>query len=169
MAGRSYARLSRVAPHEFQGRKPIILYASQSDFQQTNVTDVFEGLEGSTDFFKHRMVLPFTGSYHDFEHVLTHEMVHQFQYDVYSRGRIGAGVQTLINVNPPLWFMEGMAEDLSRGPIDPFTAMTLRDAALNGHLPRIEQLTSHPHIFPYHFGHAPLAYIGDKSGDHALR
>src|SRR6266571_2703115 len=84
MAERSYARLSRVLHHEFQGRKPIILYASQSDFQQTNVTDVFEGLEGSTDFFKHRMVLPFTGSYHDFEHVLTHEMVNQFQFDVRS-------------------------------------------------------------------------------------
>ncbi len=168
MAERSYARLSRVLHHEFQGRKPIILYASQSDFQQTNVTDVFEGLEGSTDFFKHRMVLPFTGSYHDFEHVLTHEMVHQFQYDVYSRGRIGAGVQTLINVNPPLWFMEGMAEYLSRGPIDPFTAMTLRDAALNGHLPSIEQMTYDPNIFPYHYGHALMAYIGEKWGDEAI-
>ncbi|HEY6852730.1 MAG TPA: hypothetical protein VI139_00680, partial [Gemmatimonadales bacterium] len=168
MAERSYARLSRILHHEFQGRKPIILYASQSDFQQTNVTDVFEGLEGSTDFFKHRMVLPFTGSYHDFEHVLTHEMVHQFQYDIYSRGRIGAGVQTLINVNPPLWFMEGMAEYLSRGPVDPFTAMTLRDAALNGHLPSIEQMTYDPNIFPYHFGHALMAYIGEKWGDEAI-
>src|SRR5712672_471612 len=63
MAERGYARLSRILHHQFQGRKPIILYASGSDFQQTNVTDVFEGLEGSTDFFKHRMVLPFTGSY----------------------------------------------------------------------------------------------------------
>src|SRR5437867_8796482 len=168
MAERWYARLSRILHHQFQGRKPIILYASQSDFQQTNVTDVFEGLEGSTDFFKHRMVLPFTGSYHDFEHVLTHEMVHQFQYDVYSRGRIGAGVQTLINVNPPLWFMEGMAEYLSRGPVDPFTAMTLRDAALNGHLPSIEQMPYDPNIFPYRFGHALWAYIGEKWGDEVI-
>jgi len=35
--------------------------------------------------------------------------VHQFQFDVISRGRIGAGVQTLVNANLPLWFMEGMA------------------------------------------------------------
>src|SRR5439155_255358 len=163
MAERWYARLSRILHHQFQGRKPIILYASQSDFQQTNITDVFEGLQGSTDFFKHRMVLPFTGSYAEFEHVIGHEMVHQFQFDVISRGRIGAGVQTLVNANLPLWFMEGMAEYLSIGPIDPLTSMTLRDASLEGHLPTIEEMTYDPRIFPYHFGHALLAYFGEKN------
>src|SRR5947209_5184922 len=168
MAERCYARLSRVLHHEFQGRKPIILYASQSDFQQTNVVDASgEGLGGVTEFFKHRMVLPFTGSYAELEHVIGHEMVHQFQYDVFSRGRIGAGVQTLINVNPPLWFMEGMAEYLSVGPIDPHTAMWLRDAALEGHLPTTRQLT-YDEVFPYYFGHAIWAYIGEKWGDEAI-
>src|SRR5947199_7575022 len=38
MAERWYARLSRILHHQFQGRKPIILYASQSDFQQTNTS-----------------------------------------------------------------------------------------------------------------------------------
>src|SRR5919112_2895828 len=37
MAERGYARLSKVLNHEFRERKPIILYASHSDFQQTNV------------------------------------------------------------------------------------------------------------------------------------
>jgi Tol biopolymer transport system component len=170
MAERWYSRLSRVLHHEFQGRKPIILYASQSDFQQTNAIsgDIGEGTGGVTEFFKHRMVLPFTGSYAELEHVLGHEMVHQFQYDVFSRGRIGAGVQTLINVNPPLWFMEGMAEYLSIGPIDPHTSMWLRDASLEGHLPTIEQLTYDPRIFPYRFGHALWAYIGEKWGDEVI-
>ena len=36
MAERGYARLSKVLNHEFRERKPIILYASHSDFQQTN-------------------------------------------------------------------------------------------------------------------------------------
>src|SRR5438093_11786564 len=128
MAERGYARLSRILHHQFQARKPIILYASTSDFQQTNVTDASgEGLGGVTEPFKHRMVLPFTGSYAELEHVLQHEMVHQFQYDVFSHGRAGAGVGTIISVNPPLWFMEGMADYLSIGPIDPHTAMWLRD------------------------------------------
>src|SRR6266496_5268624 len=169
MAERGYARLSRILHHQFTSRKPIILYASQSDFQQTNVVDASgEGLGGVTEFFKHRMVLPFTGSYAELEHVLQHEMVHQFQYDVYSRGRAGAGVQTLVAVNPPLWFMEGMAEYLSLGPINTETAMWLRDAALEGHLPSIEEMTSDPYIFPYRYGHALWAYIGEKWGDEVI-
>jgi len=44
--------------------------------------------------------------------------------------------------------MEGMAEYLSRGPIDPETAMWVRDAALEGHLPSIEEMTNDPYIFP---------------------
>src|SRR2546430_5317625 len=50
MAERWYARLSRILHHQFQGRKPIILYASQSDFQQTNTTteDLSEGDRKST-------------------------------------------------------------------------------------------------------------------------
>src|SRR5256885_15979257 len=95
-------------------------------------------------------------------------MVHQFQYDVFSRGRPGAGVQTLVTVNPPLWFMEGMAEYLSLGPINPETAMWLRDAALEGHLPSIEEMTADPYIFPYRYGHALWAYIGEKWGDEVI-
>ncbi|HMA43633.1 MAG TPA: basic secretory protein-like protein, partial [Gemmatimonadales bacterium] len=170
MAERGYARLSRVLHHKFQARKPIILYASHTDFEQTNAIEgeLGEGTGGVTEFFKHRMVLPFTGSYAELEHVLQHEMVHQFQYDVISGGRIGAGVQTLVNVNPPEWFMEGMAEYLSLGPIDAHTAMWLRDASLEGDLPTIEQLTYDPRVFPYHYGHALWSYIGEKWGDEVI-
>ncbi len=168
MAERAYAKVARVLNHQFQTRKPVILYASHSDFQQTNAIaeDVGEGTGGFTEFYKHRMVLPFTGSYAEFEHVLLHELVHQFQYDVYSRGRVGGGVQTLITVNPPLWFAEGMAEFLSVGPVDPHTAMWLRDAALEGKLPTIEQMTFDPYTyFPYRFGHALWSYVAEKWGD----
>ncbi|HVL18563.1 MAG TPA: hypothetical protein VM387_11220, partial [Gemmatimonadales bacterium] len=81
--------------HEFRERKPIILYASSADFQQTNATEVGgESTGGVTDFARNRAVMPFTGSYADFEHVLMHEMAHQFQYDIWSRGRTGAGIST---------------------------------------------------------------------------
>ena len=62
------------------------------------------------------MLLNFTGDYRSFEHVLTHEMVHAFQYDIFARGKAGNGLQNLAQVNPPLWFAEGMAEYLSLGP-----------------------------------------------------
>src|SRR5918996_620519 len=170
MAERAYAKLSKVLNHEFRERKPIILYASQTDFQQTNATEVGgEGTGGVTDFARNRAVLPFTGSYSDFEHVLIHEMVHKFRYDVWSRGRAGAGLATLIAIAPPLWFAEGMAEYLSIGPINAETAMWLRDASLEGKLPTIDQMTVDPYeYFPYRFGHALWSYVAERWGDEAV-
>jgi len=170
MAERSYARLSRVLNHEFRERKPIILYASHSDFIQTNATpgEVGEGTGGFTDFLKHRNIFPLTGSYTDNEEVLMHEMVHQFQYDIWSGGKAGSGLATIIAVNPPLWFVEGMAAYLSRGPYDTETTMILRDAALEGTLPTINQMTNDPRIFPYRFGQALMSYIGERWGDEAI-
>jgi len=171
IAERSYARLSRILHHNFIERKPILLYASYSEFQETNALggeSPSEGVEGVTEFFKHRMVIPFTGSYDQMEHVIEHEMTHQFQYDVYSGGHPGAGIQTMVTVNPPGWFMEGMAEYLSLGPMDPATTMALRDAALQGHLPTIEDMTDDPNIFPYFYGHALWAYIGQRWGDEVV-
>jgi Tol biopolymer transport system component len=170
MAERSYIRLSNVLGHEFREKKPIILYASHSDFQQTNALgeQPSEATGGVTDFYRHRMVLPLTGSYEELEHVMQHEMTHQFQYDIWSNGTPGAGLQFLINLNPPLWFVEGMAEYLSIGPVDPNTAMWLRDAALEGTLPSINQLEHDPRVFPYRFGHAILAYIGERWGDESI-
>jgi Tol biopolymer transport system component len=172
MAERGYARLSKVLNHEFRERKPIILYASHSDFQQTNALGgegPSEGTGGVTDFQRNRAVMPFTGSYSEFEHVLQHEMAHQFQYDTWSRGRAGGGLATIIAINPPLWFAEGMAEYLSIGPINAETAMWLRDASLEGKLPTIEQMTLDPYqYFPYRFGHALWSYIGERWGDEAV-
>ena len=170
MAERSYVELSTILRHQFRERKPLILYASLSDFQQTNTAgeEVSEGVGGFTDFLKHRIVIPLTGSYDDVQHVLQHEMTHQFQYDVWSGGRAGSGIQTLISVNPPLWFVEGMAEYMSLGRLDPNTAMWLRDAAQEGKLPTIQQLENDPRIFPYRFGQAILTYIGARWGDEAI-
>src|SRR5260370_17189865 len=86
---------------------------------------------------------------------------------VSGRGGVGRGAKPCVTGTPPLWFMEGMAEYLSLGPIDPLTAMWLRDASVEGHLPTIEQLT-YGRIFPYFYGHAIMAYIGEKWGHEAI-
>jgi Tol biopolymer transport system component len=170
MAERSYARLSRILGHEFRERKPIVIFASRTDFAQNNIFgDLGEGTGGVTDAQRQRNVLPFTGDYRTFEHVLAHEMVHQFQYDVFSRGRAGANLQALQAVNPPLWLMEGMAEYLSLGTDHKFTDMWLRDAALNGDIPTIEQMTVYPdRFFPYRFGESLMRYIGERWGDQII-
>jgi hypothetical protein len=39
MAERSYARLSKVLDHQFREKKPLILYASRTDFGQNNISN----------------------------------------------------------------------------------------------------------------------------------
>ena len=170
MAERAYARLSRVLQHQFREKKPIMLFASRTDFGQNNVAgDLGEATAGVTEALRHRMLLNFTGDYRSFEHVLTHEMVHAFQYDIFARGKAGNGLQTLSQYMPPLWFAEGMAEYLSMGPSWPSTTTWMRDAALHGKLPTIKQLTDEPDkYFPYRFGHSLWSYVGQKWGDEAI-
>jgi Tol biopolymer transport system component len=108
----------------------------------------------------------FAGDLKEAEHVLAHEMVHQFQYDIFARGRAGSNLQQLAAVNPPLWFMEGMAEFLSIGPGHVATEMVMRDAAINGDIPSVEAMTFRPDLyFPYRYGEALLAYIAGRWGD----
>lgn len=170
IAERAYSRLSRVLDHQFREKKPIILFASRADFGQNNVTgDLGEGTGGVTEG-RFRLLAPLTGDYHSFEHVLTHEMVHEFQYDIFTRGKV-ENIQTLEDINPPLWYMEGMAEYLSGGPNHPLTAEWLRDAAVNGRVPTIEQMTEDTEgvkYFPYRYGESLWEYVGERWGDAAI-
>ncbi len=170
LAERDYARLSRILDHQFVEKKPIVLFASRTDFAQNNVTgDLGEATGGVTEALRHRMLLNFTGDFGSFERVLTHEMVHAFQFDVFARGHAGNGLQALARVDPPLWYAEGMAEYLSLGPSTPLTDAWMRDAALNGNIPTIAQLTDDPDkYFPYRYGHSLWAYIGQRWGDDAI-
>lgn len=170
MAERTYARLTRVLGHEFRERKPIIIYGSRGEFGQSNVLgDLGEGTGGATDPLRQRNMFFFTGDMQSSEQVLAHEMVHVFQFDIFARGRAGSGMQTLAQVNPPLWYMEGMAEYLSHGPVHPHTDAIMRDAALNGNIPTIEQLTERPNeFFPYRFGESLWQYVARRWGDETI-
>ncbi|HSK19840.1 MAG TPA: BamA/TamA family outer membrane protein [Longimicrobiales bacterium] len=169
MVERSYARLSRVLQHEFDERKPLIIYASHTDFQQTNALPWFldESTGGVTESLKSRMILPFTGSYADFDHVLTHELVHGFQYDViFRRGVVNEA--SPFTARLPLWFMEGMAEYLSIGRIDAHTVSWLRDAVLKGYLRSIAEMSQRDDYLSYRFGQSLWAFIGSKWGDEVV-
>lgn len=169
MAERWYARLSREFQHEFK-KKPLILYADHPDFQQTNVIseELNEGTGGVTEGIRSRVIMPMTGVYRDNDHVLGHELVHVFQYDLAASasGAGGAGMNGMQRL--PLWLVEGMAEYLSLGRDDPLTAMWLRDAALRGDLPTLDQLTRDTRYFPYRYGQALWAYIAGRWGDRSV-
>jgi hypothetical protein len=165
MGERWYSRLSEIFRHTFD-RKAVVMYADHPDFQQTNVISgmIEEGTGGVTEGLRTRVVMPHTGSYWDTDHVLGHELVHVFQYNVAEAGPGGLARLSAL----PLWLVEGMAEYLSLGRYDPLTAMWLRDATLRDKLPTVKQLTTDPRFFPYRYGQALWAYIGGRYGDRAV-
>lgn len=164
LAERWYARLSKLFHHELKGRQPLILYASHPDFEQTNAVggELGEGTSGVTEFLKRRIVLPLAGPLAETNHVIGHELVHAFQFDITGEGQGRFGVSGAARL--PLWFIEGMAEYLSRGPVDPNTAMWLRDAAQRHTLPTLNQLYD-PRYFPYRYGQALWAFIAGRFSD----
>jgi hypothetical protein len=162
MLERWNTRFSSVLAHTLTKRKPVILYADHPDFQQTNVVGgtLTEGTGGVTESLLDRMVLPMTGYYAETDHVLGHEAVHVFQYDIANKSEKNLNFERM-----PLWFVEGMAEYLSVGPEDAHTAMWLRDALQRNDLPTINDLTNSGKYFPYRYGEALWAYIGGTWGD----
>jgi hypothetical protein len=169
MAERWYARLSGVLVHELRGRQPLILYNSHPEFRQTNAIPGFIGdtTGGVTEALKRRIVLPLAGPLAETDHVLGHELVHAFQFDITTQ-RSGSVIFSLPGaLRLPLWFMEGMAEYLSVGAEDAHTAMWIRDALASDTLPTVQQL-SDPRFFPYRYGQALWAYIAGRGGDAAV-
>lgn len=160
LAERWHTRLAAVLDHRLRGRQPLVLYASHPDFRQTTVIGgmIGEGTGGVTERLQRRMVMPFTGSLQETSHVLGHELVHAFQFDM-------GGARTM---QLPLWFIEGMAEYLSLGPVHAQTAIWLRDAAIHDNLPDFDELAD-PDYFPYRFGHAAWAYLAQRWSDKIVR
>jgi hypothetical protein len=84
MAERWYNRYARVFNHDLKGKQALIMYASHPQFEQTTVLSelITEGTGGVTESFKRRIILPFGATLSDTDHVIGHELVHAFQYDM---------------------------------------------------------------------------------------
>jgi hypothetical protein len=95
------------------------------------------------------------------DHVVGHELTHAFQYDLRRRGD-SKMVESEIAL--PLWMIEGMAEYFSLGPVDPNTAMWMRDAARSGRMPTIAKLEQSTY-FPYRYGQALWAFVASRYGE----
>jgi Tol biopolymer transport system component len=158
LAERWYARLSSAFDHTLTGRQPIVLYGSHRRFEQTNIHSglIDESTGGFTESRKRRIVLPFAKSLAETDHVLGHEIVHAFQFDIADRHRSPLAV--------PLWFVEGMAEYLTLGRDDRQTAMWMTDAVGSGKLPEIDALDS-SRYFPYRWGAALWSYLTQEHGE----
>lgn len=151
----------------FDGRIPVILYNAPKDFQETNVTPELlpEGVGGFTELFKLRMVVPFTGSYEEFRHVLRHELVHAFQYQVMRKGL--RTLTSIMGFAPPLWVMEGMAEYLAR-PWDSEGEAFVRDQVFHDNLLPIPVLNQVGGYVVYKEGQALYRFLAEEFGKQTI-
>ncbi len=157
-----YEKLSRDFSHQIAWRIPVIVYGSQSDFQQTNVTWSLlpEGVLAFSEPTRRRIVIYFTGSGSGYAATAVHELVHIFTFDivygnllksVFSRGRLFA---------VPLWFAEGLAEYYSVG-WEGSGEMFMRDAAVFDYLPELEYAGGY---MAYKAGQAGIRYLNETYG-----
>lgn len=149
-------------------RNPLIFYQDHADFQQTNATmgSVSVGTGGFTEGLKNRVVMPMAITRGQTDHVLGHELVHAFQYNIFT-GDDSLSLRNMQNI--PLWMIEGMAEYLSIGSVDPHTAMWMRDAVITDDFPSLDDLTKDPSYFPYRYGHAFWAFMTRMWGDSIIK
>ncbi len=168
LAEESYRELAAKFNHEVPDKTPLIIYSAPSYFTQTNVIPSIlpESVAGFTEFIKGRVVLPFHGSYHDFDHVLRHELVHVFQLSKMDHVMKRRG-RTLFG-RPPLWFVEGLAEFWSK-KWDTNADMVVKDMVLNNRLFTI------PHMyrirgsyFMYKLGESICTFIDSTYGEDKL-
>ncbi len=150
----------------FASKNPLIFYNDHPDFQQTNTIGgaIGSGTGGVTEAFKNRVIMPIAVSNEQTRHVLGHELVHAFQYDMIIRGD-STSLRNLTNL--PLWMVEGLAEYLSIGSVDAHTAMWMRAAVLHDDFPSIKKLDN-PKYFPYRYGQAFWAFLTGLKGDDVI-
>ena len=158
LAERWYARLATLLNHDLETRQPLVLYGSQAEFAQTNVVTgtLSDSIGGVTEGARRRIAMPFAPTLAETDRVLGHELVHAFQFDIARRYGRDTGL--------PLWFIEGMAEYVSRGSLTPASSMWMRDAVLSERIPdRVGDAARD--LSPYLFGHAFWSYLGARFGD----
>ena len=161
IAEEAYEKHSDDFEHELDGRTPLILYKSHKDFQETNVIlqELHEGIGGFAELFKHRIVIPFTGSLEAFREVIFHELIHIFQFDILYQKPHASIYSGEFLYAPPIWFIEGMADYFAEDN-DAIGEMVLRDASFNDNILPLTELQN--------FNRLSSPYIGYKMGQLAV-
>jgi Tol biopolymer transport system component len=164
---KAYSEIKEQLNYTLSNRVPIIIYASHNEFQQTNVISelIPEGVGGFTEVFKNRIVIPFTGSYADFRHVLHHELTHAIWFDLLYGNALKSLLSPEALFRPPLWFSEGYAEYSSRFGWDLEADMYMRDAVVQGYLPPLDDLDG---FLAYKGGQSACEYIAEKYGEEKI-
>ncbi|MBD3286557.1 BamA/TamA family outer membrane protein [candidate division WOR-3 bacterium] len=146
-------------------KTPVIIYKSGPDFAATNIIlePIEESIGGFAEIFKNRAVVPFTGSYTDLRHVLFHELVHIFQYELYFSLTMSNLFSIIPGFTPPLWIMEGCAEFSSSHGGDVQEAF-MRDLLLTNNIIPLEELEYWGGYIVYRQGESVFLFIEERYG-----
>ena len=119
----AYQQVSSDLKHDLAFKVPLVLYKTQSEFQQQNIEpgELPEGVLAFAEPYRDRMVLPIDEPSDALYRLITHELTHIFEFDIIPR--------SLLHRSLPLWVDEGLS-DYMTGYWQPFDLMSVRDAAI---------------------------------------
>lgn len=154
-------------------RFPYFLYGSYLEFLETQLFPIVEGVLGVTGLETLDVALPYFGDHRRFEQVSTHELVHQLTIQLAASRARAAGFDDNPVLALPLWFIEGLAEYLTHGGIDPETEMLVRDLVTNPRQGRVLGgfFDDRPQsgVWTYKVGQARCAFLAEVYGEDLLR
>jgi hypothetical protein len=161
----AYQQVSSDLKHDLAFKVPLVLYKTQSEFQQQNIEpgELPEGVLAFAEPYRDRMVLPIDQPSDSLYHLITHELTHIFEFDIIPR--------SLLHRSLPLWVDEGLA-DYMTGYWQPFDLMTVRDAAIADIVPSMSDFEGQQFVdgrLPYNLGHAAFEFIEARWGKEGLR
>jgi Tol biopolymer transport system component len=167
----AYRQISQDLKHDLAERVPLLYYTTFTDFEQSNVFQVSEGVLGVSEPVLYRIGIHGDMTLDALQNLVTHELTHIFEFDVLW-GRQG-GALTAVSL-PPLWTFEGLSEYATR-EWSAWSTLILRDAILNDRIPEFSasgELFSRyplPREPAYDFGHAIYEFIVERYGANAIR
>src|SRR6476620_4607375 len=161
----AYQQVSSDLKHDLAFKVPLVLYKTQSEFQQQNIEpgELPEGVLAFAEPYRDRMVLPIDQPSDSLYHLITHELTHIFEFDIIPR--------SLLHRSLPLWVAEGLS-DYMTGYWQPLDLMTVRDAAIADIVPPMSDFEGAQFTdgrTPYNLGHAAFEFIESKWGKEGLR
>ena len=161
----AYQQVSSDLKHDLAFKVPLVLYKTQSEFQQQNIEpgELPEGVLAFAEPYRDRMVLPIDEPSDALYRLITHELTHIFEFDIIPRSLLRRGL--------PLWVDEGLS-DYMTGYWQPFDLMSVRDAAIADIVPSMSDFQGVQFAdgrLPYNLGHAAFDFIESRWGKEGLR
>ena len=162
----AYAQVSADLTHDLAGLVPLLVFKTHSEFEQQNVMRgvVSDGVAAFAEPRGRRILLPIDEPPDQLYRLITHELTHQFAFDIIPRSVIRRGI--------PLWVDEGLA-DYMAGVWRPLDLMQVRDAALADILPAMSEFDGYGGFtnlrVVYNLGHAAFEFIEERWGKEGIR